>query len=317
MLGGHNNNSVLPISFGENHFRVGCLGGPINHMGNDHTTAMERPGKRGRATDFISKQQKHQLSLNNNFHQCEAGQLGSILDPNFVSIGLKLSSEEEEQERNSPVSHASDPKTTILPVMLSLGDSLKAEMDRQKEEFDHHMRLQEESMIKSIREVGQRHTISFLHAVEAGIGKKLLEKELEIQNMNRRNNELVEKIKQIGSEVQSWQYRAKYNESVVNALKSNLKQVMAQGIIHGKEGCGDSEVDDAASYANQNLKNAVEANASSFKRQITCRACRAKESSMLLLPCRHLCLCRDCAGFTEACPVCQITKTAGVEVFMS
>lgn len=172
-------------------------------------------------------------------------------------------------------------------------------------------------MIKEMREVGHRHTVALLSAIEAGIGRKLHEKELELQNMNRKNNELAERIKQISTEVHSWQCRAKYNESLVNALKSNLKQVMTQGINHWKEGCGDSEVDNTTSNANQNHMNVMGANSISFERQMTCRACKSKEASMLLLPCRHLCLCKDCAGSIDVCPICHIRKAAGVEVFLS
>ncbi|KAJ9140313.1 hypothetical protein P3X46_030974 [Hevea brasiliensis] len=330
MFGGNNGNSQLPISLGENRFPgevnplpqlqlfrdpVGCIEGPINDMGNEHTSIIERPPKGRREEESFSRQQKHQISSNNNFHQYEDGQLGKFLDPNLVSIGLNVSCEEE--ECNPSVKFASDQKTAALPIMLSLGDSVKAEIDRQKEEFDHHIRLQEENMIKEMREVGHRHTISLLSAIETGIGRKLLEKELQIQNMNRKNNELAERVKQISTEVHSWQCRAKYNESLVNALKSNLKQVMAQCISHCKEGCGDSEVDNAAFNANQNHKSIMGGNSISFERQITCRACKSKEASILLLPCRHLCLCKDCAGFVDTCLICQTRKTAGVEVFMS
>ncbi|EEF51987.1 probable BOI-related E3 ubiquitin-protein ligase 3 isoform X2 [Ricinus communis] len=293
---------------------VGCIGGPINYLGNERTTTIERPAKRGRESEIISEKQKHQISSDGNCCQFEAGQFGIILNPNPVSIGLKLSYEEE--EHNASVTCASDNKAAVSP-MLAIGISLKAEIDRQQQEFDHQVRLQEDNMRKGMRELGERQTISFLSAIETGIGKKLHEKEVEIQNMNRRNNELVERIKQISTEVQSWQCRAKYNESVVNALKSNLKQVLAQGVIQRKEGCGDSEVDSAASYAYENHWSILEANSVTFKRQMVCRACKTKEASILLLPCRHLCLCKDCAGSVDACPICQILKTAGVEVFTS
>ncbi|XP_050220904.1 E3 ubiquitin-protein ligase BOI-like [Mercurialis annua] len=325
MFGGNNSNSVFPISFEETHLHgevnafpqlqlfgengVGCIRGPMNHIGNEHATIMQRPAKRVRDSQIIPSAQKRHSSSNNNSNQYEAGQLGIIVNPNPVSIGLKLSCEEEEY--NSPVTHPSGSKINVQPIMAIL-DNLKVETDRQEDELHLQMKLQEDSMRKSMRELGERHTASFLLAVETGIGRKLLEKEVEIQNINRKNNELVERINQISAQVQSWQYRAKYNESVVNALKSNLKHVMAQSAIHGKEGCGDSGVDTAASYANQNDFNVPE-----VKMQIICRACKTKEALILLLPCRHLCLCKDCAGFVDACPICQVTKTAGVEVYTS
>lgn len=178
---------------------------------------------------------------------------------------------------------------------------------------------QEENIMKGVREMKQRHTVTFLNAVERGVSRKFREKELEIESMNCKNKELMERIKQANLEVQSWHHRAKYNESVVNALKSNLKQVLAQGPVQAKEGCGDSEVDDAASYTNQNLPGIVggPANPVFMDKQMNCRACRVKEVNVLFLPCRHLCLCMDCEGFIDVCPVCRVMKTASVQVFMS
>lgn len=200
-----------------------------------------------------------------------------------------------------------------------LGDDLKAEINLQKGDLDQYIRLQEENFIKGVRELGQRHTVSLLSSIEQGISSKLHEKELQIQNINRKNKDLVERIKQVSMEVHSWHCRTKYNESVVNVLKSNLEQVMAQGAMHGKEGYGDSEVDTATSYANQNHMRLVDgsANSISLKKQMTCRACKINEASILLFPCRHLCLCKVCEGLIDVCPVCRIAKSSSVEVFLS
>lgn len=114
--------------------------GPLNYMGNNHTSAMEQPTKRAREAESISRQQKHLVSLNNNYSQDKAGQSGSILNPNPVSTGLKLAYEED--EHNSSVTSASESMTAALPAILSLSDNLKLEMDRQNEEFDCYIRLQ-------------------------------------------------------------------------------------------------------------------------------------------------------------------------------
>ncbi|KAL5816257.1 hypothetical protein ACOSQ3_024635 [Xanthoceras sorbifolium] len=331
MFGGDNNNNPMPpIFLDENRFQynanslpqlqlfgdVGRSVVPLHYVGNEHVTTIDRPLKRSREAEPTSRQQKHHISLNDNFHQDEAGQPGSVLNPNPVSTGLRLSNEEDEY--NSSVTSVCEKKAVAMPVVLSLVDNLKVEIDHQNEEFDRYIRLQEENIVKGVRELKQRHTYCFLSAIEKGIGSKLHEKELEIENMNRKNNELVERIRQASMEVQSWQYRAKYNESVVSVLKNNLKQVMAQGNVHGKEGCGDSEVDDAASHTNQNHVNNVDGSGNSISmKQRNCRACKVQEVSILILPCRHLCLCKDCEGFIDVCPVCKVMKTASVQVYLS
>ncbi|CAA7408551.1 unnamed protein product [Spirodela intermedia] len=161
----------------------------------------------------------------------------------------------------------------------------------------------------------QRHVTFFLGAVEKAVGRKLREKEVQIESMNRRNKELNERIKQVSMEAQSWHYRARFNESVVSVLKNNLKQAVAQGASQGREGCGDSEVDDAASSYGPSAP--LGGDAVPAAGAMACRACRSREISVLLLPCRHLCLCRDCGGSVNVCPLCRTTTTAGVPVFMS
>jgi len=171
-------------------------------------------------------------------------------------------------------------------------------------------------MAKGIKELTQKHTALLLNTLETEVTKKLNEKDVEIVLMNRRNMELGLKIKQMSMEAQAWHYRAKYNESVVNALKNNLQQLIPQKHDQGKEGYGDSEVDDAASYTNVNggLGNP---NQTFTKKPLNCKACNGKEVSVLLLPCRHLCLCKECDVVVESCPVCQVTRSESVHVFMS
>uniref|UniRef100_A0A5B7AQ49 RING-type domain-containing protein n=1 Tax=Davidia involucrata TaxID=16924 RepID=A0A5B7AQ49_DAVIN len=331
--GGDNSNTLFPVFLEENRFQydanalqqlqlfgdfpVGCSVDPLNYMSNEHASAPNRPIKRSQKTEPISRQQKRQISMNNNFCQDEAGQTGSILNPNPVSTGLRLSYEED--EHNSSITSAGESMQAALPGIFSISNGIKIEIDRQAEEFDHYIRVQEDSIMKGLRDLKQRHTASFLNALEEGVTKKLHEKEVEIETINRKNKELGERIKQVAMEAQSWHYRAKYNESVVNVLKSNLQQVIAQSAVQVKEGCGDSEADDAASYTSQNHQGIVggSGNPVSMKKQLNCRACKGKEVSVLLLPCRHLCLCKDCEGFIDICPVCAVMKTTSVQVYMS
>ncbi|KAE8023485.1 hypothetical protein FH972_009175 [Carpinus fangiana] len=335
MLGGNNGNPVLPAFLNENRFQyqtnasnqlqlfgslpAGCSVDPVNYFGNEHITPMLRPNKRGRETEDISRQ----ISLNYNACQDEADRSGSIPNPNVVSTGLRLSYDDD--ERNSSVTSASGSMTAAPSIILSLGDNITTELDRQKEEFNQFIKIQEEYLAKGVRDMKQRHMASFLAAIEKGVSKKLREKDLEIENMNRKNRELVERIKQVATEAQNWHYKAKYNESVVNLLKSNLQQAISQGAELGKEGYGDSEVDDAASYMDPNNylslpvgpAKSISRNNIGLKEHMTCRACKAKEVSILLMPCRHLCLCKDCDGLISVCPVCQLMKTASVQVYLS
>lgn len=170
--------------------------------------------------------------------------------------------------------------------------------------------------MKGVREINQRHSVSLLNALEKGVNRKLQEKEVEIENMNRKNKELGDKIKQVAMEAQSWHYRAKYNESVVNTLKSNIQQLMEQGTAQAREGSGDSEIDDAVSSSNHQRMESDLKNKRPQNHPPRCRGCNGREAEVLILPCRHLCLCTECDAFVGVCPICHTMKTSGVRVYM-
>ncbi|KGN62297.1 BOI-related E3 ubiquitin-protein ligase 1 [Cucumis sativus] len=333
MLGGNNGNGLLPVFLDEKRTQyqnnasgqlqlfgnlpVSCGIEPVNYFGNEQMVPMLRPNKRSRETEDFSRQQKLQISLN---YACQddANRSTSIRNPNAVSTGLRLSYDDD--EHNSSVTTASGSITAAPSIIFSLGDNIRTEVDRQKEEFDQYIKIQEEHLAKGIRDMKQRHMASFLSAVEKGIEKKLHEKDVEIESMNRKNRELVERIKHVATEAQNWHCRAKYNESVVNVLKNNLQHAISQGADQAKEGFGDSEVDDAASNIDPNNYVNVPGGTikpSTSKEYMICRACKAKEVSILLMPCRHLCLCKDCDGLVNVCPVCHLIKTAGIQVYLS
>ncbi len=140
--------------------------------------------------------------------------------------------------------------------------------------------------------------------------RRFREKDLEIENIKRQNEELAEHVKQLRMEAHRWEVKAKSNEAMVAALKSNLQQAhqaVALSREQSKEGCGDSEADDARTFQeNRELRE-----------QRMCRVCRCNDVSILLLPCRHLCLCKECETRLDACPLCRSLKNASVQVYMS
>ena len=40
------------------------------------------------------------------------------------------------------------------------------------------------------------------------------------------------------------------------------------------------------------------------------------ERTIMLMPCRHLCMCADCAGKVRECPLCREKVTRRVPVFV-
>ncbi|KAL0689961.1 hypothetical protein Bca4012_089639 [Brassica carinata] len=326
MLGGNNENPLpqdsqfqyqTNTSLNQLHLlgtmRAGCTIDPINYFANDNLATMSRNNsKRARETETnhsIQRQQKLQSSLDYNYNNNSVAQ-DEAPKQNLVSTGLRLSYDND--ERNSCANGS-----ITTPMFQSLGDTIRLDLDRQKEELDQFLKFQVlilsvisyiyiyiyiyisnvyiyiypmllrlyflwkqgNQLAKGVRDIKQRHVTSFVTALEKDVSMKLQEKDQEIENMKKKNRELVEKIKKVAVESQNWHYRAKYNESVVNALKVNLQQVMSHGnntnpggVLAVEEGYGDSEIDDeAASYNYMNIPGMPNTG-------MRCKSCNVKES---------------------------------------
>lgn len=100
-------------------------------MGNEQATDSTRPFKRTRESGPVSTLQNFNISLNNNFCQDY---------PTPVSTGLKLSYEDD--SHNSSVTSINENLKAFHPVTHSLANSIKLEMDRQKELVDHYVKVQ-------------------------------------------------------------------------------------------------------------------------------------------------------------------------------
>ncbi|KAL6296237.1 hypothetical protein ACE6H2_004379 [Prunus campanulata] len=170
---------------------------------------------------------------------------------------------------------------------------------------------------QNILEKVQATQLQTLSVVEEKVLQKLREKEAEVESINKKNMELEERMEQLTVEAGAWQQLARRNENMISSLRFNLQHVYAQS-RDSKEGCGDSEVDDTASCCNGRTLNfdmfCKENN--DVKEMMTCKACRVNEACMLLLPCKHLCLCKDCESKLSLCPLCQSSKFIGMEVYL-
>ncbi|CAA6659424.1 unnamed protein product [Spirodela intermedia] len=227
-----------------------------------------------------------------------------------VSTGLGLSLDDR---RLAAASSSGDSP----PLFLMLDDEIDRELQRQEVELDRFIKIKGEQLRQAILEKVQSKHLETLTSVEDRILRRLREKEVEVDSINRKNRELEEQMKQLTVEVGNWQSRAKYNENMISTLKFHLQQVVGQS-RDSKEGCGDSEVDDTASCCNVKAMDLqlVCRESKESKGQVYCRVCRVKEVCMLLLPCRHLCLCKDCESKLGFCPLCHSSKVIGMEVYM-
>ncbi|XP_071694019.1 probable BOI-related E3 ubiquitin-protein ligase 3 [Rutidosis leptorrhynchoides] len=255
------------------------------------------------------KEQEFLENNNNNNTNIANSQISSIdfLQPRSVSTGLGLSLP------NGRL--ASSGESCFVSGIM--GDEIERELRRQDAEIDSFLKIQADRLGQTVLEKLQTNQLQIISHVEDKFIQKLREKEAEIEHINRKNMELELQVEQLAMEAETWQQRAQYNENMINTLKYNLQQAYTQG-QNGKEGCGDSEIDDTASCCNGRTvdfhllckgKNGI-------KEMSICKVCRVNQVCMLLLPCKHLCLCKECESKVSMCPLCQSSKYIGMEVYM-
>ncbi|XP_062097308.1 probable BOI-related E3 ubiquitin-protein ligase 3 [Humulus lupulus] len=247
------------------------------------------------------KRLKEQDFLENN------SQISSVdfLQPRSVSTGLGLSLD------NTRMASTGD------SALLSLiGDDIDRELQHQDTEIDRFLKIQADRLRQTILEKVQSTQLRTISVVEDKVLEKLREKQAEVESINKKNVELEDQMEQLSIEARAWQQRSRYNENIITALRFNLQQVFSQS-RDSKEGCGDSEVDDTASCCNgSSLDFHLLCKENNNMKKMRCKACRVNEVCMLLLPCKHLCLCKDCESKHSYCPLCQCSKFIGMEVYV-
>ncbi|KAK2977883.1 hypothetical protein RJ640_020227 [Escallonia rubra] len=248
------------------------------------------------------RRSKEQDFLENN------SQLSSVdfLQPRSVSTGLGLSLD------NGRLASSGD-----SPFLALIGDDVERELQRQDAEIDRYIKVQGDRLRQAIVEKVQANQLQTVSYVEDKFIQKLREKEAEVENINKKNMELELQMEQLAVEAGAWQQRARYNENMINTLKFKIQQVYAQS-RDSKEGCGDSEVDDTASCCNGRAIDfhLLCKDNNEMKQLMTCKVCRINDVCMLLLPCKHLCLCKECESKLSLCPLCHSSKYIGMEVYM-
>ncbi|KAL5543800.1 hypothetical protein UlMin_007584 [Ulmus minor] len=237
-----------------------------------------------------------------------------------------------------------------------LGEDISLQIQQQQFDIDRHISQHMEKVRMEIEERRKRQARKILEAIELGMMKRLRTKEEEIEKIGKLNWALEERVKSLCIENQIWRDLAQTNEATANALRTNLEQVLAQvkddrtrgledespaaladdaqsccGSSAGDEddvgmgewrslaernnGNGIKEKNDVVEEATSNRCRNVAKSSNSGSRW--CRNCGKEEACVLLLPCRHLCLCTVCGSSLHTCPICKSTKNASVHVNMS
>ncbi|KAJ8552688.1 hypothetical protein K7X08_020081 [Anisodus acutangulus] len=184
---------------------------------------------------------------------------------NVVSTGLQLAfgdqSHHHHQQKTLP---QSSHQSSILFSILT-DDYFASHIKQQEVEIEHFLQVQGEQLRRTLEEKRKRH----YHALEESTARRLREKETEVEKATKRNVELEERASQLIAEARAWQVKANEQEVTAVMLQAQLQQAM----IIGSEDAESTYID---------LDRVVEFNG------LSCKACRKRFASVVLLPCRHL-----------------------------
>ncbi|KAE9613660.1 hypothetical protein Lal_00016228 [Lupinus albus] len=191
------------------------------------------------------------------------------------------------------------------PSLFQNQNFLLLHLHNQRFEIDRFIAQHTEKMRMELEEQSVRESRKLLSVIHEAVEKKVKEKDEEIERMVNLNWVLQEKVKSLCDENQIWRDLAQTNEATVISLRTNLEQVLAAQISE------DHRDDDTESSCGSNCMEACGGDAVVGR---MCKNCGVRDSIVLLLPCRHLCLCTVCGSTTRNCPLCHSGINASVHV---
>ncbi|KAF8084597.1 hypothetical protein N665_0710s0005 [Sinapis alba] len=203
------------------------------------------------------------------------------------------------------------------PPASLINAQLVSQIHQQQSDIDSFVAEQTQTLRLELEARQRTQTWSLASAVQTAIVKKLKQRDDEIVRMGKLNWVLQERAKSLYVENQILRDLAQTNEATANTLRSNLEHVLAQvdefpALANGGDVFHPPVEEDAVSSCGSCDGGDVTAVTGG------CKRCGERRASVLVLPCRHLCLCTVCgSALLQACPVCDTVMNASVHVNMS
>ncbi|KAL6525973.1 hypothetical protein OROHE_015497 [Orobanche hederae] len=227
----------------------------------------------------------------------------------FISQQQKLRQEQELMQKVPP---PFVPKNIMdnQQTTLTFSQTVSAHLANQRVEIDMLINSQIERLSMALQEQRKQQISLLMRKHEPKIQFLIKQKEEEIEKAARRTLELQFFLRRMEMENQTWQRVATENEAMVASLNIKIERLR-------ETAANNSAADDAESYCCLEEEEEVKVEDLEQKtRKIVCKWCNCRNSCVIMLPCRHLCSCRECDAFLDSCPVCKMVKKDSIEALI-
>ncbi|KAM0828902.1 hypothetical protein ACQ4PT_067231 [Festuca glaucescens] len=195
---------------------------------------------------------------------------------------------------------------------------LAAHAQQQAAAVDRVLLKHTANMWTALAEQRKRHARLILSAVEARAAKRLRARDEEIERLRGMNWALEDRLRNLYVEAQMWRDMAQSSEAAATALRADLQRALD---AQAARGGGDAEDTGSCCWGDDSVPNRVdeeeEVRTPAAAGVGRCMGCGEGAAVVLLLPCRHLCVCASCAATARACPACGCAKNGTVCVNFS
>ncbi|KAL2895364.1 BOI-related E3 ubiquitin-protein ligase 1, partial [Bienertia sinuspersici] len=203
-----------------------------------------------------------------------------------------------------------------LPSM-AYNQPLATLLQKHNHELDQFLHLQGERLKEALHQQKRQQMLLLANSYESRTVELLREKEEDLEKLRAKTRLLEDYLKKAETETEVWQSIARKKEEMVIRLNNMLLFAQQNNIINNNINYYNNNVDgvgednDAESVGDCQSLNKNE----EIKNKFNCKWCKNCSLTVVLLPCKHLCCCKECEPLLGLCPVCHSVKQSSLEIF--